>query len=155
MKNDNETNNSWLNKIDINSCNNQKTLENLWIWYTITLKKDVSPYWMKRDYFEKWDKIKINNILIGENTDTILVTFTHFKNWKEISIIKMSSWIFLLNFVTSINESDIILEEVKENTKKKVDTTISKDEEKKAIEKDNYRKHWFNILKIFKKKKKS
>jgi len=96
----------------------RKTLTNLWEWYNIILKNNVTALWVKEGIFKKWDHVIIKKYTL-ENDKPHHVILSVKRNWKEIQDIDMSGWVFLNNFISHIDKKDIILK-TKEKNKDKV-----------------------------------
>lgn len=149
--------------IDLNKCAIEKTLVKLWEWFQFSLEKDFTPITMQKDYLKNkknfflvWDEIIINKINIREKNQTIEVKFTHTREWKETSKMEMSWAIFLQYFLSSIDVENIVLNEVTDKVKEKVEQLITDIGNTKNKQIKKAEKKWgLDILKIFKFKKKN
>ncbi|MDP2090037.1 MAG: hypothetical protein Q8K30_00440 [Candidatus Gracilibacteria bacterium] len=149
--------------IDLNKCAIEKTLVKLGEGFQFSLEKDFTPITMQKDYLKNkknfflvGDEIIINKINIREKNQTIEVKFTHTREGKETSKMEMSGAIFLQYFLSSIDVENIVLNEVTDKVKEKVEQLITdigntKNKQIKKAEK----KGGLDILKIFKFKKKN
>ncbi|MDD2871308.1 MAG: hypothetical protein PHS49_04925 [Candidatus Gracilibacteria bacterium] len=157
------------NVIDLNSCAIEKTFakfsekintengEN----FSFVNSKNFTPITMKKDYgknnnefFQVGDDISIYSIKHRGKDKTIEVKFIHSRNAIEVSKMEMSGAIFLQYFLASIDLENLVLNEVTEEVKVKVEKLIEdieniKDKSIKKAEK----KGGLDILKIFKRKK--
>ncbi len=149
--------------INFNSCAVEKTLEKLWEWFQFSLNKDFTPITMQKDYWKNkteffliWDDIKIDNINASDKHTTIEVKFTHTRDWKEVSKMSMSGAIFLQYFLSSIDVENIVLNEVTDKVKVKVEQLLDDIDNTKDKQIKKAEKKWgLDILKIFKFKKKN
>lgn len=142
------------NNLSVNTCDLEKTISNLSTWDEIILEKDITPLTMKKDFFQKWDKLIIEEIIENWNENwTITIKFIQLrekdKKWKKMSELFMSWWVFLSYFLNSIDKEKIKMLDLTDKTKKEVKTII---EENKVSKKE--KKKWFDILQIFNKKHK-
>lgn len=141
-----------LSNLDLNLCSVDKTLQNLWEWYSFTLLKNVSPLTMEKDFFKKWDIVIINEIIVKEHHDSIKVEFSIIRDWKTATWFKMSWGIFLSYFLTSLEKENVILSEtINKNKDKIVEIIEDKKDKKKIVKKE---KKISKLLEFFGKKNK-
>lgn len=144
--------NKELSNLDLNLCSVEKTLQNLWKWYSFTLLKNVSPLTMEKDFFKKWDIVRIDEINVKEHHDSIKVEFSIIRDWKTATWLKMSWWIFLSYFLTSLEKENVILSETIDKNKDKIIEIIEDKKDKKKIVKEE--KKIYKLLGFFWKKNK-
>lgn len=143
--------------INLNSCAVEKTLLKLNENRRFILNKEFKVLSLKhKDWwkFKIWDEVVIDNIIIKGNNETIKVNFTHYRNSNEVEKMEMSWAIFLSYFLSSIDLENIVLNDVTEEVKDKVEKLVDDIDhlKKKQIKKEE-EKWWFKLLKLFKKKK--
>jgi hypothetical protein len=102
----------------------KKTLINLWEWYSIILKSDLSALWIPDGSFLKWDKVIIEKLKINEDSPHRVKLSIH-REWKKTNKIEMSWWVFMKNFISHINQNDVI-EKHQEKNKKDVESILKK-----------------------------